>query len=109
MARRPQTAGGKRTSLAMRAAKKHAPSNTGEDEEVDSHSSSAASSESEQQTDDGGGKQQAGAYEEADEVDTDEEANIFNLAQGKNHEERVHGYPCAEHYNEQSVSGGQIS
>jgi phage antirepressor YoqD-like protein len=83
MARRPQTAGGKRTSLAMRAAKKHAPSNTGEDEEVDSHSSSAASSESEQQTDDGGGKQQAGAYEEADEVDTDEEVTSLTSPRAK--------------------------
>jgi hypothetical protein len=92
MARRPQTAGGKRTLLAMRAAKKWAPSNTGDDEEVDSHSS-AASSESEKQTGDGGGK--SGHWWGG---------NIFKLAQGKNHEERVHGYPCAEHYNEQSVS-----
>jgi hypothetical protein len=83
MARRPQTAGGKRTALAMRAATKRAPSNTGEDDEEEDSHSSAASSESEQQTDDGGGKQQAGAYEETYEVDTDEEVTSLTSPRAK--------------------------
>jgi hypothetical protein len=93
MARRPQTAGGKRTSLAMRDAKKRAPSNTDDDKEEDSHSS-AASSESEQQTDDGGGKQQAGVYEEA-KVDTDEEVTSLTSSKAKitkNEFMAIHGH-----------------
>jgi hypothetical protein len=79
MARRPQTPGGKRTSLARSAARKRAQPDTDDDEDEDSIEES---SEDEELTDDGGGKQQVGAYEEAV-IESEEEETSLTSPQTK--------------------------